>query len=85
MNKHNHLSNVTPMDGGEIVVFCVAIAAVTIDVVMTVEVVRLRDFVVVGIDGDFMILVVVETEVDFIMLDLTSGCFGFESTATFGS
>lgn len=67
-----HLSKVTPIDGGEIVVFCVAIAVVIIDVVMTVAVVKLRDFVVVVTGGDFMIL------------GLTSGCLTFVSIVTFG-
>lgn len=67
-----HLSNVTPIDGGEIVVFCVAIAAVIMDVVMTVDVVRLRDLVDVATGGDF------------IMPVLTSGCFDFTSTGGFG-
>lgn len=61
-----HLSNVTPIDGGEIVVFCVAMAAVIIEVVMTVDC-RQRDFVVVVTGSDFM------------MLALTSGCFCFGS------
>lgn len=43
----------TPIDGGEIVAFCVAIADVTIEVVMTVVVVRLR-VVVANNGGDFI-------------------------------
>lgn len=56
MNQ-THLSNVTPMDGGEMVAdFCVAIDPVMIEVVMTADVIKLRVFVELFIGGGFMIL-----------------------------
>lgn len=59
-----YLSNVTPIDGGEIVVFCVVMAAVITEVAITVDVVKLS------------VLVEVLTGGDFIMLVLTSTAFG---------
>ena len=69
----------TPIDGGEIVVFCPAMAVVMMEDEITVAVVRLKLFVLEQTGGDFMMLVLVSTD-----FDLISTVFGFTSTI-FGS
>lgn len=54
--KKCYLSNVTPIDGGEIEVFWDVIAAVIIEVVITVDVVKLIVFIEAFIGVAFMML-----------------------------